>query len=320
MSRTSRRQFLQTLSRLTAIATLSLSGCTPFIPDYNAKELHQQGENLVKITTRQGEKVSICYDYHNQSQGPTLALAHGLIGSKYLGNLPKLLIEQGFNVLTWDQKGCGYSQATETGYTLDDNVHETAQLFNALEIEQPYLIGFSKGATLAWKFKQTHPEITKKTIYVAGYIPEITLPKILELKQTLASDLVRDIINYDLFKDQFRQLFYNPNLPIISDIANKKYRYLKNKNRWNANCTICESAQEILDITSKQFAQTLDKNDLFVNPSHDTLLTLIENAEQEFTRLYPNTNPLHIIPESGHFIYLEQPRQLVKVINQHISS
>lgn len=324
MSEQTRRRFLQTLGRLTALATLSSipilnSGCSPTIPDYNKKDLEQQGETIVDIKTRQGEKATICYDYYKQ-QGETLALAHGLIGSKNLGNLPKLLLQQGFSVLTWDQKGCGYSSATKSGYTLEDNVYETFQLFNVLDIEKAHLIGFSKGATLAWKFKQKHPDRAKKAIYVSGYIPNITTPRILKLRQTLTSDLVRDIMNYDLFKEQFKKLFYNPDLPIINNIAGNKYTYLKNHNRWFANCTICGAAEEILELSAKEFAQTLDTNDLFINPSQDTLLTLIGNAEQEFARLYPNTNPLQVIQESGHFIYLEKPKKLVKLINQHISN
>ncbi len=321
MSEQTRRHFLARLGQLallTSIPTIPLlSGCTPTIPDYNKNHLKKQGETLVEIKTKQGETVSLCYDHYKQ-KGETIALAHGLIGSKYLGNLPKLLLQQGFSLLAWDQKGCGYSQATPSGYTLEDSVYETEQLFNALDIDSAHLVGFSKGATLAWKFKQTHPERVKKTIYISGYIPKITTPKILELRQTLTSDLVRDIMNHDLFKKQFKKLFYNQQLPIIEDIAYKKYLYLKNIDRWFVNCTICGAAEEILGITSKGFAQTLDKNDLFVNPSHDTLLTLVDRAEQEFARLYPNTNSLQIINKSGHFIYLERPRKLIRTIQPHL--
>lgn len=84
-------------------------------------------------------------------EGPPLVAAHGFYGSgrSWLPLVTDLTDE--YEVVTYDARGHGRSDAPETGYHVRDRVADLTGVVRGLDLEDPVLVGHSLGAnTVAW--------------------------------------------------------------------------------------------------------------------------------------------------------------------------
>jgi len=100
---------------------------------------------------------------HYRIQGtpgaPWLVLLNGLLSdtTMWAGVLPGLADR--FRILTFDSRGQGKSDAPLEGpYPTALLASETWELFQALNITQPWLIGLSNGSAMSLELLSTHPE------------------------------------------------------------------------------------------------------------------------------------------------------------------
>lgn len=103
--------------------------------------------------------------YHRTGgNGPSMVLAHGFSdnGLCWMGIVPAL--QDDYDVIMYDARGHGLSDAPETGYSTDDRVEDLVGLIQALELEKPILMGHSMGAsTVAWTIAK-YPDIARAAI------------------------------------------------------------------------------------------------------------------------------------------------------------
>lgn len=112
-------------------------------------------------------KNGITIHYQRVGEGPNLVMVHGLTGNLAVWHLKLVgLLRDHFRILTYDLRGHGYSDVPATGYTAGDMAEDLRLLLDALEIEQPYVLGHSYGADTALYLALTHPECIKKVIAI----------------------------------------------------------------------------------------------------------------------------------------------------------
>ncbi len=86
---------------------------------------------------------------HYQRTGgnkPAIVLVHGMTDySMYWSRVVRAL-EETYDIILYDMRGHGYSDAPETGYTPDDYASDLLGLIAALGLDRPAVVGHSLGA------------------------------------------------------------------------------------------------------------------------------------------------------------------------------
>lgn len=89
--------------------------------------------------------------YLQTGEGPSIVLAHGMFDdSRRFVPLGSALAET-HEIVAYDARGHGRSDAPETGYDIESRVADCLGLIDALSLDDPILLGHSMGAaTAAW--------------------------------------------------------------------------------------------------------------------------------------------------------------------------
>ena len=112
--------------------------------------------------------------YEDLGSGPDVAFIHGIGGNLatwHFSIVPALWDR--YRCLTYDLRGHGYSDATETGYTCTQQAEDLVQLMDALEIEQADLVGHSFGADVALYVAYLYPERVRRLILIEALVPAL---------------------------------------------------------------------------------------------------------------------------------------------------
>jgi pimeloyl-ACP methyl ester carboxylesterase len=123
---------------------------------------------MPKITVRSGIKLH----YQQIGSGPDLVMLHGLTGNLAVWHLKIVpMLSDRFRITTYDLRGHGYSEVTKSGYTPDDMATDLADLLDALEIEDPALVGHSYGGDTALYFALRYPGRAHAVIAIEPALP-----------------------------------------------------------------------------------------------------------------------------------------------------
>jgi 3-oxoadipate enol-lactonase len=112
--------------------------------------------------------------YEEQGSGPSLVIAHGLMGSVGLaarlgGPSPARLAEHGLHVVAYDARGHGRSGFTRGrgDYSWPSHARDLAELIRALGLERPSLCGTSMGAGSALLLAVEEPRLVDRLVLLA---------------------------------------------------------------------------------------------------------------------------------------------------------
>ncbi|MCW4113942.1 prolyl aminopeptidase [Aurantimonas sp. MSK8Z-1] len=107
-----------------------------------------------------GDRHEIYWELCGNPKGKPVVFLHGGPGSGCSPHHRRLFDPQRYNVLLFDQRGCGRSRPTGEleGNTTWDLVADIERLRAMLEVERWQVFGGSWGATLALAYAETHPE------------------------------------------------------------------------------------------------------------------------------------------------------------------
>jgi pimeloyl-ACP methyl ester carboxylesterase len=101
---------------------------------------------------------------YRTGEGPPVVMAHGFYddGRCWIP-LAEDLAEE-YEVITYDARGHGTSDAPETGYAVEDRVADLAGVVEAFDLVDPILVGHSMGAaTVAWTAAK-RPELPRAVV------------------------------------------------------------------------------------------------------------------------------------------------------------
>ncbi len=106
--------------------------------------------------------------------GRPIVLLHGVASNCRIWITTAPLLGEKFRVYALDQRGHGESAKPDDGYDFDSVVADLAAFIEALEIEQPVVVGHSWGGNVALQYAATHQDQTAGLIMVDGGYIEIS--------------------------------------------------------------------------------------------------------------------------------------------------
>lgn len=112
--------------------------------------------------------------FYRTGEGPAVVYAHGFLCN---GRCPRRLVDDladEYEVLTYDARGHGQSDAPNSGYTLADRAADLVGLLDALGVESPVLVGHSMGGATVAAAAAAHPDRPRAVVLEdpAGFVGE----------------------------------------------------------------------------------------------------------------------------------------------------
>ena len=92
--------------------------------------------------------IQINYELTGQEGGPMVMLSHSLASSMVMWNPQLESLESHFQVLRYDMRGHGDSDAPDGAYTLEQLAEDAVALLDALSIETVHFVGLSIGGMI----------------------------------------------------------------------------------------------------------------------------------------------------------------------------
>ncbi len=98
--------------------------------------------------------------------GPPLVLAHGFTDNGLCWTRAARILEKEYDVIMYDARGHGFSDAPDRGYSAKDHAADLAGLIRALALEnpRPVLVGHSMGAATAATTAANYAELVRAAI------------------------------------------------------------------------------------------------------------------------------------------------------------
>ncbi len=120
------------------------------------------------------EKISvngITLNVARAGSGAPVLMLHGFPNSLHLwSRVTPALVEAGFEVIAYDQRGFGESDApsSRSAYKLNEILKDAVELLKVLRVEQKvHVVGHDWGAIVAWLLAIRHPELVEKLVVIS---------------------------------------------------------------------------------------------------------------------------------------------------------
>ena len=105
--------------------------------------------------------IQMNYELSGKKEAPVAMLSHSLGSSLLMWNLQRKVLESHFQVLRYDTRGHGKSEAPPGVYTLELLGEDAVALLDALGIDQVYWVGLSMGGMIGQSIALNYPKRLK---------------------------------------------------------------------------------------------------------------------------------------------------------------
>jgi pimeloyl-ACP methyl ester carboxylesterase len=102
--------------------------------------------------------------YRTGGSKPPLLLLHGITDSGLCWTRVARALEQDYDVIMLDARGHGLSDGPETGFSTEILAADAAGLIQALQIQQPYVLGHSMGGATAVALAARYPNLVRAVL------------------------------------------------------------------------------------------------------------------------------------------------------------
>ncbi len=122
--------------------------------------------------------IQINYELTGQKEAPVVMLSHSLASSMVMWNPQLDVLEAHFQVLRYDMRGHGDSEAPEGAYTLELLAEDAVALLDALDIDTVNFVGLSIGGMIGQGLGLNHGDrLTTLTLCdTSAIMPEMAQP------------------------------------------------------------------------------------------------------------------------------------------------
>jgi pimeloyl-ACP methyl ester carboxylesterase len=296
--------------------TLNRVVCLAFIFGFASICYSQSADtNAVKLpdgwTSGDVKANGITLHYYRTGNGslPPMVLSHGYTDNGLCWTDLALAMEKKYDVIMYDARGHGLSDAPATGYDINDHVADIVGLIKALKLEHPVIIGHSMGGSIAAVVTARYPDLASKAVLIdpPGLLKPLfpTAEDMNRAKNWFTSDMnnLKKLNKEELIKVAAQRH------PAISDAA---------KSRW---------ADSKMQMKPQITDSVLTLPPLKYYLSKDTIPTLILKAdandavkkmEIDAVSAMPNIKIVHI-KGAGHLVHLERPEESLAVLNDFLA-
>lgn len=248
----------------------------------------------------------ITLQYYRTGDGtlPPLILSHGFTDNGLFWTDLAHALQKDYDVIMYDLRGHGFSDAPQTGYRIDDYVADTVGLIRALKLKKPVIIGHSLGGSIAAMLAIEHYDIPKKIILIDP--PGVTQP-LFRSKDDENNAL-------DWCKNDIRRLQQMTLKRLLKEASFRHPEISKaNQIRWADTKAQVKPqiAQTIVNIPPlknqwpKLFAPTL-----IIRADVDEQ---IRREELDVVSAVPNIKIVYI-EDTGHIVHMDKPDQTLSAI------
>lgn len=145
------------------------------------------------MPTAQINGINIAYE--TTGQGEPLLLIMGLGGDSSHWSLQVPILSQYYQVITFDNRGAGRSDAPADNYSTKIMAQDAALLLEHLDIPAAHVLGFSLGGYIAQHLALQYPHKVKSLIlsHTVARSPERTLYLMATLARMYAEDVSREL-------------------------------------------------------------------------------------------------------------------------------
>ncbi len=238
-------------------------------------------------------------------KGQPLVILHGLFGSCDNWLTVSKSLAENFKVYLVDQRNHGRSEH-DAIHNYDSMAKDLLDFFTEHNIKDPIVLGHSMGGKTAMNLALNHPESLAKLI-VVDISPRYYTPHHQDViaglsainLETLSSREEADKIMADFLPESGVRQFLLKNL----------YRNETGGFAWRMNFKGIISQIENIGEESK--GTPFDKPTLFLNGGNSNYIK--QSDHELILKLFPNAL-LHTIPDSGHWVQAEKPKEFVEEI------
>ena len=166
--------------------------------------------------------IQINCELSGKSDAPVVMLSHSLACSMVMWNPQLDILQSQFNVLRYDMRGHGDSQATEGAYTLEQLAADVIGLLDALEIDVVHFVGLSIGGMIGQCLALNYTDrlLSLALCDTAPIIPEEAHPLFRE-RMRIASTGGMEALVQETLERWFTQPYLKQNPPEVDLIAHQ---------------------------------------------------------------------------------------------------
>jgi 3-oxoadipate enol-lactonase len=251
-------------------------------------------------------------NYERAGEGEPLLLIQGMSANLLAWGRPfSSLLEQGFEVISFDNRGMGLSSPTEEAFSIAEMAADTAALLDALEIESAHVLGISMGGMIAQELALAHPgklrSLTLGCTYCGGPDSQLMDPADF---QTLAEAMAsgdRDRVLRAMYELNLSPAFRAEESRFAEFAAMAAMRPARRQ-------TIAFQLQAITAHDTSARLPELSVPTLVVHGTLDRILSYPNGPL--IASLVPGAR-LETLEDVGHMFWWEQPERSAELVREH---
>jgi pimeloyl-ACP methyl ester carboxylesterase len=252
------------------------------------------------------------FHYERAGSGEPLLLIQGMSGTHVSwGERFKGALEEGFDVVAFDNRGIGLSGPVDGPFTIAEMAADTAGLLEVLGLESAHVVGISMGGMIAQELALAHPErlrsLTLGCTYCGGpgsqLMPEENLQK-----------LVAGLASGD--REKAIRAGYEVNLSPAFRADEGNYA------AFHEMATTVPAAKATIELQ----AQAIFGHDTSARLGEISIPTLVIHGTEDGVLPFPNGELIaslmpaarfEVFDDVGHMFWWEQPQRSAELIDNH---
>ena len=248
--------------------------------------------------------IQINYELSGKEDAPVVVLSHSLACSMVMWDPQLELLEDQFQVLRFDTRGHGGSDAPEGAYALQQLVDDAIGLLDGLDIDSAHWVGLSMGGMIGQGLALSHSGRLESLVLAdtAAIIPDEAQPVWQERIDAVRNKGLQAVVE-DTLERWFTPNYLKQNLPEVEQI---RQQILATPLAGYIGCSEAIRRLNYLDQLSAIQIPTL------IMVGADDPGTPVEASEAMYAQIKGSN--LVVIPEAAHLSNIEQSG----VFNTHL--